>query len=291
MTRARPTPLLRNPVGRAVVAIVTMRLDAAAPAAERLETGRGAESLHDFRVGIRRLRAALRAYRPWLGKAASRTLRDRLRALARSTNEERDAEVQEAWIRASRRKAPARVRDEISRLLRDGRRHVRSRRKLVEEFTAIEAKLRRRLESVAPSGAEFSEVYTVLAAEHVEKAASCLAAIRGPDDVAKVHRARIVAKQLRYLLEPVAAEHAALRASVDVLAALQDALGELRDAQVFTDRWTRRPARAFSPAAVSYLLNRNAERCDRLFQDLRDRWLGRGAASTWEEIRQVLSRC
>jgi CHAD domain-containing protein len=33
------------------------------------------EALHDFRVALRRCRVLLRAYRPWLGKAAGKRMR------------------------------------------------------------------------------------------------------------------------------------------------------------------------------------------------------------------------
>ncbi len=63
-------------------------------AAEALASGAGDEPLHDFRVALRRLRSALRTFRPWLEDSVRPRQEKRLKKIARSTNEERDAEVQ-----------------------------------------------------------------------------------------------------------------------------------------------------------------------------------------------------
>ena len=51
-----------------------------------------------FASQIRRLRSLLRAYRPWLGRAAGKKPRRRLRELTRATNAARDAHVQLTWL-------------------------------------------------------------------------------------------------------------------------------------------------------------------------------------------------
>jgi len=288
MTRARPTRLLRCSVNSAVVEIVTARLDAASRAADRLGNPKDSDALHDFRVGVRRLRGALRAYRPWLGKAASGKLRARLRALARSTNADRDTEVQSTWIRECRDQAPAVVHSELGRLLRRLRRHTRSRRKLVEEFAAIAAKLRARLQSIEPAGARFVEVYAPLVADHIEQAAACLSAVHRVDQTEEAHRARIAVKHLRYLLEPITVEIQDLSSCVDELAALQDLLGGLPDTQVFSGQRSREAREALGKAAFGFLETRNRERRDRLFERLRSQCLEGAAADLFAEIRRLV---
>ena len=73
-------------------------VDEATEAVERLEKKADAEALHDFRVGLRRLRSCLRAYRPHLKGSVSKKIRTRIKELASSTNVARDTEVQLAWL-------------------------------------------------------------------------------------------------------------------------------------------------------------------------------------------------
>jgi len=62
---------------------------------------------------------------------------------------------------------------------------------------------------------------------------SLIEAIGGPSDEERSHAARIAAKHLRYLLEPVAPEAEAGESLVERLKGLQDVLGALHDAHVF----------------------------------------------------------
>jgi CHAD domain-containing protein len=48
------------------------------------------EALHDFRVALRRLRSLMRAYQAYLRGSQAKKLRQRLKALAGSTNLARD---------------------------------------------------------------------------------------------------------------------------------------------------------------------------------------------------------
>ena len=64
----------------------------------RLADPQDAEALHDFRVGLRRLRSELGAYRAQLEDSVSPQMRRRVKKLARATNESRDVEVQLDWL-------------------------------------------------------------------------------------------------------------------------------------------------------------------------------------------------
>src|SRR3954464_11158083 len=72
-------------------------LDQAAEARPRLSDPADAEGLHDFRVGLRRLRSCLKAYGAWLD--VPKKLARRLKRLAGSTGPGRDTEVQIEWPR------------------------------------------------------------------------------------------------------------------------------------------------------------------------------------------------
>ena len=121
--------------------------------------------------------------------------------------------------------------------------------RLVARYRKVAERLRRRLgkyvvqlESVEHLA--FSAVMGGLLSDQLEVVRTRLAAVRGASDEQRIHRARIEAKRLRYLLE-------ALRPSGQVdpgpavkhLKRLQDLLGELHDSHVLaTEVGERRPA-------------------------------------------------
>ena len=75
------------------------QLDAIDAARDRLGDALDQEALHDFRVGIRRLRSAIKAYKTELAGSVGGKMRRRLRDLARATNDGRDVEVQLDWLK------------------------------------------------------------------------------------------------------------------------------------------------------------------------------------------------
>jgi len=211
----------------------------AGEAAERLEAGADPEALHDLRVALRRLRTVLRAFRPWLGGVRRRDAR-RVAKLARATGAARDAEVQLGWLaaqreRLSRGRLPGLAwmvaRLEARRPAAGGgygREIARERR--------LARKLRRRLASRRTRRAGGETLGVALAAAlRAERGAldERLGAIRGAADVEAVHQARIAAKRLRYLLEPLRGTPGLdATEAVDRLKRAQDLLGELHDAHV-----------------------------------------------------------
>jgi CHAD domain-containing protein len=215
----------------------------ASDAAEALARGAGDDPLHDFRVAVRRLRSALRAFRPWLEDGVTRRHERRLKKLARSTSEARDAEVQLAWL-ATRRDALAASR------LHPGRDFVVARfesrvhagpaaGRAAERFGRLAAKLRRRLRTferkvdAAGDGLTFGRVLASLVGDHAGDLWGRLDAIRDAADEERVHEARIAGKRLRYLLEPLRGSRSADAAqAIRHLKRLQDLLGDLHDAHV-----------------------------------------------------------
>ena len=89
---------LERPPEETVRILALSFLEEANDGAKRMEEGEDPEALHDFRVGLRRLRSCLRAYRSHLKGSVSKKLRNRLKTLASSTNQARDTEVQIAWL-------------------------------------------------------------------------------------------------------------------------------------------------------------------------------------------------
>ena len=237
-----PPDLVSRPAANAAALVGLAHLDEARAGASRLDDPEDAEALHDFRVALRRLRTLLRAFRPELGDAVPKRLQRRLRDLTRATTAARDAEVQLTWVRAHRGEVGrrpglswfvTRLADRRDRAYADVREHV------VPAFRQLERRVRRGLNHAAAPAGPAGPLFAAAAARGIHDQATALeqelAAARAPRDVDAIHRARIAAKRLRYLLESLAGDGALAAALVDRLKALQDLLGELHDLQVLSE--------------------------------------------------------
>ncbi|HEX7487514.1 MAG TPA: CHAD domain-containing protein, partial [Anaeromyxobacteraceae bacterium] len=227
--------------GSRVVALAL--LSDADQAAQALGRRDDDEALHDFRVALRRLRSALRALRPWLAGTVRRTHEKRLKRLGRDTNAARDAEVQLAWLAAERETLAAGRRqagfDLLTSRLEERRGQASGgHARLVARYHKAAERLRRRLgryvvqlESVEHLA--FAAVMGGLLSDQLEVVRTRLAAVRGASDEQRIHRARIEAKRLRYLLEALRPSgQVDPRPAVKHLKRLQDLLGELHDSHV-----------------------------------------------------------
>src|SRR4026207_1998015 len=94
-----PPDLLSRSAEEGARLVALAYLDEIARAERRLADAQDPEALHDFRVGLRRLRTSLRAYRSSLKGSVSKKMRRRLRDLTLATNAGRDSEVQLEWLR------------------------------------------------------------------------------------------------------------------------------------------------------------------------------------------------
>ncbi len=223
-------------------------LDQATSAKDRLADPDDREALHDFRVGLRRLRSTLRTYEGLLAKSVGKKLAQRLKALADSTGEGRDAEVALDWldgIARSETPLPSSVRPGY-RWFRLRLAAVRERaygeivetiekdfapfaKRLLERLSVYRAEVRLDSTAIPHRFGAIAARELLRLGQRIEKE---LAAIDSADDEEKSHRARITAKRIRYLLEPFAAESPAARTAVKKLKQLQELLGELHDAHV-----------------------------------------------------------
>jgi len=239
-TRAQ---LLRTGAAAAAARIALTRLDQAAAAADRLADSTDTEALHDFRVAVRRLRSTLRNFRGELDRDVPKKLRARLREVTRATTPARDDEVLSDWVKDFARNMPAGRRGGIAWFRRRlGRRrkgaYVDIREKILPRFGKLERRIRKSLTPLAgePDVESAEPVYgAVLAAiinEHATALRDELSTYNSPADDPAGHRARIIIKRLRYLLEPLEAADPAAAALIPRLKALQDALGEVHDLQI-----------------------------------------------------------
>ena len=178
--------------------------------------GEDPEALHDMRVALRRLRSCLRAYRTELDDSPSRGAARRLRRLARATGPGRDTEVQMAWLRQQAAALARHHRAGLSWLLARLEARLEAaygelRGELAEGFPPLASQLREELSvyraEVHLDGGRppsFGGAAADLLAAHAADLERRLARIDGAGEEEKAHRARISAKQLRYLAEPLA---------------------------------------------------------------------------------------
>jgi CHAD domain-containing protein len=218
-------------------------LDQIDSAEKRLEDTFDLEALHDFRVGLRRLRSSVRAYRPQLEGSVSGKMRKQLRALAQATNEGRDTEVQLAWLAKQSGQVAA---DDVPGFFWFSGRLEGHKQETLDRETAdvarryqkVAGKLRDGLAILRIDLAEggvrkqltFGEVTGGLVQLAVIHLGEELSRVISDASVEEAHEARIAVKRLRYLLEPVAR----LRAQVLIprLKEAQDILGEHHDMHV-----------------------------------------------------------
>ena len=274
-------------------------LDDATAARARVTSRPDPEALHDYRVALRRLRSCLRAYRkPLRSSVSGQTLR-RLRRLARSTNRGRDLEVHLTWLDEQRRGAGEAERPGIAWTIeRLSTAKAAAWKEMLDldaaVFPGMHARLTSRLTrfrmTVDLDAGSRRRSTAAVAARRVRQAADRLkdrlGRIQGGSDDEAIHRARISAKHLRYLLEPFAPALPEGEPAVGRLKALQDGLGDVHDARLFQSELraalpdARRAATA-GPGLVpgiEVLLAALEARGARAFEETAKAWLGEASA-------------
>jgi CHAD domain-containing protein len=306
-------------------------LDQAAEARPRLADSGDAEALHDFRVGLRRLRSCLRAYDAQLADSVSKKLARRLKRLAGSTGPGRDTEVQIEWLRARSPHLSSHHRAGLAWLLarleerkRDAYGEMED--EVADEFAKVEEDLRARLSvyrieihlDPKEDRPTLAEATARILHRQVTELEQHLARIEDADDEKEAHQARISAKRVRYLLEPLVEEIPGAGPLVKRFKALQDLLGELHDAHVLEaelseavetaaaersrkilelslaaapdDRLLRAERRRAHESGVIALARLNRVRRDRLFEDLDEEWLDGKASEFLREVEGLGER-
>lgn len=303
-------------------------LDQATAAFPRLNDPADTEALHDFRVALRRLRSCLRSYGALLNESLPKKLRRRLRNLARATGPGRDTEVQIEWLRprgqhlASTHRAGlvwllARLDERMREAYGDLTEH------LADKFPRLEEELRKRLSvyrtevhlSADARRPTFAEATADILRGQVAELERHLGRIEDEEDETEAHEARISAKRLRYLLEPLTDELPPAAPLVKRLKGLQEVLGELHDAhvletelqisvveaaaerarklfdvsiqEVLDDKVLRAERRRAVESGIIALARLNRARRDRLFQKLEDGWLDGNDADFFRDVAQL----
>ena len=240
--------LLERPVVETVAELVDGYLSQADRAVRLVGRPGKPEALHDFRVALRRCRGVLRAYRPWLGKAAGKRIRSSLRRLMRDTSQGRDAEVQIVWLESTRQALRRGERAGLNYLLERLRRrrhagHAAAAAAVRSRFERLDGELRARLEQAPPAPLTFGRAFGERLQEYADDTAARLAATAEAAGGDELHDARLAVKRLRYLVEPAVVGLTDGAAVAAELKRLQDVLGELNDARVLAAAVDRELAR------------------------------------------------
>lgn len=195
-----------------------------------------AEFIHQMRVALRRLRSALRSFRPALPEGFEQAVLPPLRALARTLGQARDWDVLAEEIVAPACQAfagdarLAALLAVVERARQPARAAVRQALALPEHAVSLldfSARLHR---DAAPAG-ESLAAFAGRRLDRLRKKALALAAAAQLSDPASLHVLRIGVKRLRYAIEFFAPLYraGAVERALKTLTALQDALGALND--------------------------------------------------------------
>lgn len=236
-------------------------LSTAAQECHRLGKEDDPDALHDFRVSVRRLRTYLEAYEPYVPKGLGRKTRKRLGEITSATNKGRDDQVHSEWLsqQLQKRNLP-KLAQQGYRMALDELRDSGADRDaewlsgIVSEFSSLESKLKERLVdpplSIRVNRQGESVGYGAAAGEMVRELTDVLRkrleVIESLGQKKKIHRARLAAKRLRYVLEPVKGIVTGGRPVIRQLKDIQDRLGDLRDLQILESRVSSRLEREAS---------------------------------------------
>jgi len=288
---------LDRPALAVIVRIARRQLRAADATWERLRRADDDEALHQFRVAIRRLRSTLQAYRTQLRDVVRPKDRRRLRQLADATGPARDAEVQIARLAALREELRGDARAIVSPLLRRLRRRMRDgyakARTEIESLYpraahALERRLRRA--EASPDALAFRIVVGRLIASHTSDLRPLLERVPSLDAPRALHQARIEAKRLRYVLEPVRRMVPGSTLLVHRLARLQDLLGDFHDFQVLQQTLAAARPHGTSPRAFLVLTRLVRARQRRVYAELTRGWLGPHATAVLGPLDLLTTR-
>jgi CHAD domain-containing protein len=322
---------LQEPVELVCQQYAAAMLSVAAEECKRLGKKDDSEALHDFRVSVRRLRTYLEAYDPYAPKGLGKKTRKRLGAITAATNKGRDDQVHAEWLSLQLQKS------NLPKLTRQGYRIALDElnesgtgpnpewlSNIVNDFTSLEGKLKGRLADPPLSihlnqrgesvdyGAATGEIVRRLAGALQER----LEAIESLDQKKRIHRARLAAKRLRYVLEPVKGIVTGGRPVVRQLKEAQDRMGDLRDLQILearvrstleheASRWSRELAESASAeASLSAVQKRIGQTQEframaaavhgirraetRLYAGLAKRWLKGSAEPFFQQVNRIV---
>jgi CHAD domain-containing protein len=241
--------------------------------------GRDPESLHDMRVGVRRLRALLRAGSELIATDTAE-LDERLKQLGRILGEVRDLDVLLAHLdgqAAELSGEDAKRAGPLLATLRTARSCSRSRLLAAlrsDEYLALLDDTARTIDELEPSGSAVT--LDELADEAFARLRKAVRKLPDDPENEKLHALRKKGKRARY-----AAELAGQKTLVKRAKKLQDVLGEHQDAVVAAERL--RELAAGSPPERALVAGRLVEREEERRGQARAAW-----PKTWRKLRKTI---
>ncbi len=243
--------------------------------------GSDIEELHDMRVAVRRMRAAVELFRPALPRKQAAWLRKDLRRIGRALGPARDCDVMLANLEAYRAAAPGRTQEAFDPLTRRWRkRRARARKAMLRYLASKRYRVSKRkiaacLEvadapaAAPPSLPAVTEAAPRLLAARYERLLAYGPSLHGAS-IETLHDLRIDCKRLRYALEflrEILSAPAA--AAIEDVKRAQDHLGDLNDAYVageslrkLLQKWQRAGDDARYPLAAREALCGYLAHCD-----------------------------
>src|SRR5688572_12312819 len=152
--------LLDDTAPRSARLVALSLIEGLAHERERLGAGKDSETLHDFRVALRRVRSWLRALEPWLEGSLPDACMRRLRRMARESNAGRDAEVFLSWLATTDGQLSVRDRRAVTWLIERFQRQER------EAESELESRLKRDFQRTRDRLEERLAIYRVEAHVH-----------------------------------------------------------------------------------------------------------------------------
>jgi CHAD domain-containing protein len=239
----RPRMSRRDPLQSSAASVIggyAIRLLRASDAAvTRLADPSDAEALHDARVCLRRLRGWLQAFDSQL--KIKRRSRRTLRRLAQATNPARDAEICSQWLAQLRTKLDPSGQPGVTGFLADlgalrDKNYRYIRRELPSAWNRLSRKLLQNASTVKNSRHEkavFLKAFIASLSEYAGNFDTALERARLHPDAYHIHRSRIAAKKLRYLVEAIMTRHPQSKLLVKELKVLHETAGAIQDLQRF----------------------------------------------------------
>ena len=210
--------------------------------------GADGEALHRMRVSSRRLRAALRVFQGIFPTDKALTWKKRIRKIGRALGEGRELDIQIQLFTMLKEKVnnPAQIGaiEDIMKFLRLRRKSAQERIVSVLDDLKTQKKIgdfQRYLKGLSNKGHSFAGDVSLsrkktMILNRLEQLLKYKPYVRHPEEVKKLHRMRIAAKNLRYTLEIFRVFYGAkiekyVRASLGI----QDVLGDLHEYDVCLD--------------------------------------------------------
>jgi len=215
---------------------------------EGTRLGQDPEELHDMRVAIRRMRSALRLFGLYLDMPLLRECQEQLREAGTILGDVRDMDVALERAHAYLAELPAEAQHDLDPLLETWRARRRERRQHMNDYlqsiayVGLVQALRSLVTTLGATGEQSGDAPVVkrIAPQHIYLGWEFVRAYDRVVDQAPLeiwHALRIDCKRLRYTLEAFQEIlPARVSAAIPRVTAVQDYLGNLRDAQLAVGR-------------------------------------------------------